>query len=119
MEHATGSFGCQRPYDIDLQIWGTKGTVVTNNVENTARLCLRQTDRHKWMEFPAGRETKDRAAEFQTLINAIRSDAAIRERWSEWDPDGGAGLGGHRVGERGATGGPQKGLLILPRNHYQ
>ena len=76
MEHATGSFGCQRPYDIDLQIWGTKGTVVTNNVENTARLCLRQTDRHKWMEFPAGRETKGLAAEFQALINAIRSDAA-------------------------------------------
>ena len=71
--HATGSFGCQRPYAIDLQVWGTKGTLVANNVENTAKLCLRQTDRHKWMEFPGGRETKGLAAEFQALIHAIHS----------------------------------------------
>ena len=73
--HATGSFGCQRPYAIDLQVWGTKGTVVANNVDNTAKLCLRQNDRGKWMEFPAGRETKGLAAEFQALIDAVHSGA--------------------------------------------
>ncbi len=72
--HVTGSFGCQRPYSIDLHVWGTKGTVIANNVDTSSKVCLRQTDRNKWMDFPAGRETKGLAAEFQELINAIRSD---------------------------------------------
>jgi predicted dehydrogenase len=71
--HVTGSFGCARPYSIDLQVWGTKGTLVANNVDDTAKLCLRQTDRNRWMEYPAGSERKGLAAEFQALIGAIRS----------------------------------------------
>ncbi|MDA0745544.1 MAG: Gfo/Idh/MocA family oxidoreductase [bacterium] len=71
--HVTASFGCQRPYSIDLQVWGTKGTVVANNVDDVAQVCLRQTDRNKWMEFPAGRETKGLATEFQEFIHAIQA----------------------------------------------
>ena len=72
--HVVGSFGCAHPYNIDLHVWGTNGTVIATNTLDTAKLCLRQIDRNKWMEFPAGREAKGLAAEFGVLINAIRSD---------------------------------------------
>ena len=72
--HATGSFGCSRPYAIDLEVWGTKGTLIANNVDSAAKLCLRQTDRNRWMEFPSGPAAKGLAAEFQALIDAIHSD---------------------------------------------
>jgi UDP-N-acetylglucosamine 3-dehydrogenase len=71
--HVTVSVGCTHPYNMDCHVWGTKGTVMASNTTDTAKLCLRQTDRHKWMDFPAARESKGIAAEFQVLIDAIRS----------------------------------------------
>jgi len=68
------SFGCVHPYNIDLHVWGTKGTVIATNTTTTAKVCLRQTDRHKWMEMPADSETKPVAAEFRELITAIHQD---------------------------------------------
>jgi len=71
--HVTVSVGCTHPYNMDCHVWGTKGTVLASNTKDTARLCLRQTDRHKWMDFPSPREAKAVAAEFRVLIDAIRS----------------------------------------------
>ncbi len=75
--HVTGSFGCAHPYNIDLHVWGTQGTVIATNTTDTAQLCLRSIDRHKWMTVPAAREGKGLAAEFAVLIDAIRNDTEI------------------------------------------
>jgi len=72
--HVTGSFGCAHPYNIDLHVWGTGGSVIATNTLDSAKLCLRQLDRNKWMDYPGGREAKGLANEFQVLINAIRND---------------------------------------------
>jgi len=69
-----GSFGCAHPYNIDMHVWGTKGTVIATNTTPTAKICLRQTDRNKWMEMPAGAAPKGLAAEFAVLADAIRND---------------------------------------------
>ncbi len=72
--HVTGSFGCAHPYNIDLHVWGTGGTVIATNTTDSAQVCLRSMDRNKWLDMPAGREAKGLAAEFQVLINAIKTD---------------------------------------------
>ncbi len=72
-----GSFGCAHPYNIDMHVWGTNGTVIATNTTDEAKICLRQIDRNKWMDMPAGREAKGLAAEFQVLANAIRNDEEI------------------------------------------
>jgi len=69
-----GSFGCAHPYNIDLHVWGTKGSVIATNTTPSAKVCLRTIDRNKWLDMPAGAAPKGLAAEFGVLANAIRND---------------------------------------------
>ncbi|MBC7289600.1 MAG: hypothetical protein H5T86_16485 [Armatimonadetes bacterium] len=68
------SSGCQRPYNIDLQIWGTKGTLVGDNTSDTALLCLRQVDRKRWMTIPKPPMAKAVASEMAHFIDCVVND---------------------------------------------
>ncbi len=68
------SSGCQRPYNIDLQLWGTKGTLAADNTSPQARLCLRQVDSHRWMQLPKPSMEKAIAAEIDHFVDCIIND---------------------------------------------
>lgn len=68
------SSGCQRPYNIDLQIWGTKGTLIGDNTSDTALLSLRQVDRKRWMQLPKPPMAKAVASELAHFIDCVVND---------------------------------------------
>ncbi len=68
------SSGCQRPYNIDLQIWGTKGTLVGDNTSDYALLSLRQVDRKSWMRIPKPPMAKAVASELAHFIDCVIND---------------------------------------------
>ena len=100
-----GSFGCAHPYNIDMHVWGTNGTVIATNTLSEAKVCLRSLDRNKWMDFPAGAEAKGLAAEFQVLANAIRNDAEIESD----------GVSGARTVAIGIAAAALAGFTVSPR----
>ncbi len=68
------SSGCQRPYNIDLQIWGTKGTLIGDNTSDTALLSLRQVDRKRWLTLPKPPMAKAVASELAHFIDCVVND---------------------------------------------
>ena len=68
------STGCQRPYNIDLQLWGTKGTLQGDNTQDTALLSLREIDRHQWMRMPKPTMAKAVASELGHFIDCVVHD---------------------------------------------
>ncbi len=68
------SSGCQRPYNIDLQVWGTKGTLQGDNTSDTALLCLRQVDRKRWLTLPKPSMAKAVASELGHFIDCVLND---------------------------------------------
>ena len=68
------SSGCQRPYNIDLQLWGTKGTLAGDNTAGEAKLCLRPVDRHSWMQLPKPSMAKAIAAQIDHFVDCILND---------------------------------------------
>jgi predicted dehydrogenase len=70
----TVSSGCQRPYNIDLKVWGTKGTLEGDNTSPEAKMSLRQVDRHRWMDVPKSRMAKALAGEMAHFIDCILND---------------------------------------------
>ncbi len=70
----TVSSGCQRPYNIDLKVWGTKGTVEGDNTAPSAKMSLTQVDLHRWMDVPKDRMAKALAGEMAHFIDCIIND---------------------------------------------
>ena len=70
----TVSSGCQRPYNIDLEVWGTRGTLVGDNTSSSCKLSLRQVDRYRWMELPKPQEGKQLSKETEHFIDCIIND---------------------------------------------
>lgn len=68
------SSGCQRPYNIDLQIWGTKGTLVGDNTQDYALLSLREVNRHIWLRLPKPPMAKAVASELAHFIDCVLHD---------------------------------------------
>lgn len=68
------STGCQRPYNIDLELWGTQGTLAGDNTSPEAKLCLRAVDRHTWMQLPKPSMVKAIAAEIAHFVDCILQD---------------------------------------------
>jgi len=68
------SSGCQRPYNIDLQVWGTKGTLQGDNTRETALLSLRAVDRKRWVELPKASMAKAVAGELGHFIDCVLND---------------------------------------------
>jgi len=72
--HVTVSAGCQRPYGLDLEVWGTKGTLVGDNTSPSAQMSLRQVDRYRWMELPKESMAKALASEMEHFVDCIVND---------------------------------------------
>ncbi len=70
----TVSSGCQRPYGLDLEVWGTKGTLVGDNTSPSAKLSLRQVDRYCWMELSKATMAKALAGEMAHFVDCIVND---------------------------------------------
>ena len=70
----TVSSGCQRPYNIDLKVWGTKGTIETDNTQPTAKISLRQTGYRRWLDLPKASFAKALAGETEHFIDCIVND---------------------------------------------
>ncbi len=70
----TVSSGCQRPYNIDLEVWGTEGTVVGDNTSTTAKMSLRQVDKSRWMELPIEPMTKALTSEMEHFVDCVIND---------------------------------------------
>jgi predicted dehydrogenase len=68
------SSGCQRPYNIDLQLWGTKGTIQGDNTQDFALLSLRQVDRYQWLRLPKPTMAKAVASELGHFIDCVVHD---------------------------------------------
>ena len=70
----TVSAGCQRPYNIDLKVWGPEGTFEGDNTNPTAKMSLRQVSYNRWLDLPAERFTKALAAEMTHFVDCIVND---------------------------------------------
>ena len=68
------SDGCQRPYNIDCQVWGSKGTVQGDNTSPDYKLCLRTIDRHKWLTLPKETMAKAIASEIGHFVDCVVND---------------------------------------------
>lgn len=68
------SDGCQRPYNIDCQVWGTLGTVEGDNTSDSFRLCLRHVDRHRWLTVPKETMAKAIANEIGHFVDCVIND---------------------------------------------
>ncbi|MFO7946941.1 MAG: Gfo/Idh/MocA family oxidoreductase, partial [Armatimonadota bacterium] len=72
--HVTVSSGCQRPYGLDLKVWGTEGTVEGQRTDTTARMALRDVGYNRWMEFDKETAGKAIAGELQHFVNCVVND---------------------------------------------
>lgn len=70
----TVSSGCQRPYNIDLKVWGTEGTVEGDNTRDYAQLALTKTGLSRWLEMPKPNMQKALASEMSHFIDCIVND---------------------------------------------
>lgn len=68
------SDGCQRPYNIDCQVWGSKGTVEGDNTSDTFKMCLRTIDRNKWLTLPKETMAKAIASEIGHFVDCVVND---------------------------------------------
>lgn len=68
------SDGCQRPYNIDCQVWGTLGTVEGDNTSDTFKLCLRHVDRNRWLTVPKETMAKAIANEIGHFVDCVIND---------------------------------------------
>jgi predicted dehydrogenase len=72
--HVTVSSGCQRPYGLDLKVWGTEGTVEGQRTDETGRMALRSVDYDRWMTFDKSRGGKAIAGELQHFVDCVIND---------------------------------------------
>ena len=67
------SVGCTRPYAIRCHVWGTKGTVEGDNVEDTAQFTLRSFSdwKQKMIAIPTHKGAKPVAGELDHFITCV------------------------------------------------
>jgi len=68
------SDGCQRPYNIECRVWGTKGTVEGDNTSTEFKLCLRAIDRNKWITLPKETMAKAVGSEIAHFVDCVLND---------------------------------------------
>ena len=68
------STGCTHPYNIECEVWGTKGSLVGDNTLPTAKLCLRSVDRHIWLDMPKETFAKAISSEISHFVDCIVND---------------------------------------------
>lgn len=69
------SDGCQRPYNIDCQVWGSKGTVEGDNTSPEFKMCLRTIDRNRWLTLPKETMAKAIANEIGHFVDCVVNDS--------------------------------------------
>jgi len=68
------SSGCPRPYDIECEVWGTKGAICGDNTRDEALLALRQTGYKKWIKYPKETMAKAIANEIGHFVDCVAND---------------------------------------------
>jgi predicted dehydrogenase len=70
------SSGCHRPYNIGLEVYGTRGTVLATNVDTEARLWLEKVEGlgRKWMTVPTWIDNHPAYTQLEHFINCIEHD---------------------------------------------
>lgn len=68
------SDGCQRPYNIDCQVWGSKGTVEGDNTSDTFKMSLTTLQPHQWLTLPKETMAKAIASEIGHFVDCVVND---------------------------------------------
>ncbi len=68
------SSGCPRPYNIECEVWGTRGTICGDNTRDEAQLALRQTGYKQWLDYPKASMAKAIANEISHFVDCIVND---------------------------------------------
>lgn len=70
------SSGCHRPYNIGLEVYGTRGTVLATNVDTEARLWLEKVEGlgKKWMTVPTWIDNHPAYTQLEHFISCIEHD---------------------------------------------